>query len=1582
MDALHIAVMLGNLHQVKSLVENSEDSVSGPIPIDLESESDIQIAGKSCSKGDTPLDCAIKNGQLEIVSYLHKQGAKGGKNGSLERALHLATENKHFETASYVLMNYELDEKFGSETILMFKELEPLIKIYLRPASSGSDGSTQLINRFIYDKFDLSSKRTIGVDFSIKTKDINDVFIKYQFWDAGGFSAYDEMQHLYFRDSIGLVYCIELGSIDFDKIDSNITRAKDCLDNCVIFLVITKTDRSKNSNDYHADIEKLKQKYPDYPILMTSALTGEGVNQAFNVIMQKTLAFYLRKNLGENNIATEPDDLNLQFIETYNKALAGDASAQFQIFQLYYNGSEGVAKNEEIALQWLKKAADGGSFEAILFLAYEQQGFGREFYNFICELEELIKKNQGEDHLMSWIIKSAVEKRPGSEFILGIVFLFGLGNFEIDRKKALSLFKSINILGQYNLLFKFEELEQGNAQYQYEFASLYLDSASRPPDLFTTSEQKSITAAFELLHMAALQGHTESQYMLATMYEEGRGVESCIIKAVEWYAKAAQSGHLNARYKLATICFSYKKDNAEEWLEKSVRQNKTNVLYELADLYVNWGISTPASDDSVEDYQIFNESDAQHWQYYAFVSLGGLHLDERTDLSMQCYGKAAKLLCSMESVIDDDEQEMMIWLKKSADKGNAAAQFMLGKILATTNQHYQNDDQARKYFKLASDNHHQAAQKYLENINVKLQLINRIKASDFAAQHNLAMIYLYGSLVVPRNEMKAFELFNLAADSKYIPSQLILSELYRQGKGVRKSKEKADEWRSKALSQIANGAHYNDAEICYFLGRAYFDGIYIEKNSQLALQHLQLAADLGHKSAGHYLKYLEKSDSGKTTVLRRTSSLPTIKQVVQSRSRSFSIPQYIKSRSSTTVYSIHGAHDTFEYSAAQPDSTGSEQPLKKRIAELESQLAQKHKSLEDAQLSFENLISINQELTAENVHLNRVNNTRVQEQANEAKKNDREKFLAKKILQSDERVREDNNRLSEENLLQKREYEKALELHHEEKVALLKKLEQLQNNLTEAQNKNASLEAENELFKQEKGELSERLVQTINTLASIQDQHLMAQQLIESTRAALQEQITLNEIKDQEAEAEAKSTRENIRILEQRLTFSEAQAAEKAQALDELEKRIQALQQHSTHDEELALLKKKAQQLINEKNQLELENQHLSQLCSELKTRLQTLEDQRVILQQQGETGGHNLTQLKRDLEAARENLKNREHELRTKVKSAEKAEESLRKAKADVEHRMELLNIHLNLFKKHGVTPKEHAFQKFLMEVKRIIPNTQPAILCYFSYAWEDQSNDAGKAANILIQNYLLRLQRDLKTLGIVSSFLDIASMSGDTTACMLKNIEKCNRFLVIGTERMQSRAVNPDTNVGKEWAAIKLRMQDDPNAVIPVLYQGNFTNTPPYTNAFPPGIERNLIRDCRQGDNYYDFMAKLRDPLSFIQALFGIHVNGINENILQDYQNLWEKLQADFKIIDNDEEIALLKLQQSVPSYAAPTISSANHANSNRSSTQKGVNSIWKGKAPLGINKNISQPSSSSSSSSTSTSSSSTSSGHATFK
>lgn len=203
--------------------------------------------------------------------------------------------------------------------------------------------------------------------------------------------------------------------------------------------------------------------------------------------------------------------------------------------------------------------------------------------------------------------------------------------------------------------------------------------------------------------------------------------------------------------------------------------------------------------------------------------------------------------------------------------------------------------------------------------------------------------------------------------------------------------------------------------------------------------------------------------------------------------------------------------------------------------------------------------------------------------------------------------------------------------------------------------------------------------------------------------------------------------------------------------------------------------------------------------------------------------------------------------------------------------------------------------FTKFLNETAQFLPASRRP-MCFISYAWEDNSTQAGRDSNEAWHKKLSRIKNDLERLG-AKVFLDIYNMHGHMPAQMKDNIEKSDFIILIGTPRLMARLNGPrPTNVKFEWGLIKEKMRLSPHCLIPLLFEGSFAT------AFPAEVSNDqLVLDMSKDDAHEPIMANLANPLGIIPNIFGIHHMAPTDLIMQRYRTSSERLELAFRQIDS---------------------------------------------------------------------------------
>ncbi|EGG15346.1 Rab GTPase [Cavenderia fasciculata] len=159
-------------------------------------------------------------------------------------------------------------------------EYDMLLKI-LVIGDSGVGKSCMLL-RFADNRFTDSYISTIGVDFCIRTIELDGKRIKLQIWDTAGQERFKTITTSYYRGAHGLIIVYDITSMDsFNSIKRWLIDVDRFASPSVLKLIVgNKCDlNNKRAVDF-----KIAKKFSDelnIPILETSAKDSTGIDEAF-----------------------------------------------------------------------------------------------------------------------------------------------------------------------------------------------------------------------------------------------------------------------------------------------------------------------------------------------------------------------------------------------------------------------------------------------------------------------------------------------------------------------------------------------------------------------------------------------------------------------------------------------------------------------------------------------------------------------------------------------------------------------------------------------------------------------------------------------------------------------------------------------------------------------------------------------------------------------------------------------------------------------------------------------------------------------------------------------------------------------------------------------------------------------------------------------------------------------------------------------------------------------------------------------------------------------------------------------------
>ncbi len=147
-------------------------------------------------------------------------------------------------------------------------------------------GKTSLFEQFLYSKFSQKYLTTIGVKVDKKVLNINGKELSMIIWDIAGEVKQDKVPNSYFLGTSAIIYVFDVTrKSTYEELEEDIAHIKKMLPTGITAIVGNKIDLVDDGF-----IEELKQNIPLPWDILTSAKTGDNVEQLFHDIGIKLLA--------------------------------------------------------------------------------------------------------------------------------------------------------------------------------------------------------------------------------------------------------------------------------------------------------------------------------------------------------------------------------------------------------------------------------------------------------------------------------------------------------------------------------------------------------------------------------------------------------------------------------------------------------------------------------------------------------------------------------------------------------------------------------------------------------------------------------------------------------------------------------------------------------------------------------------------------------------------------------------------------------------------------------------------------------------------------------------------------------------------------------------------------------------------------------------------------------------------------------------------------------------------------------------------------------------------------------------------
>jgi len=202
---------------------------------------------------------------------------------------------------------------------ISLKKYDYIFKLLL--IGDSGTGKSSILNRFSDDTFNPAFISTIGIDFKVKTIEIDNYKIKLQIWDTAGQERFRAITSAYYRGSIGIFLVYDITSQkSFDDVKSWLHNIKLHNDEKMLITLIGNKSDLQNKRVITTKMGNNFAKENDLDFYEASAKNNENIDQIFTTTSKKILYEIIKPEKTSRNI-TNANQSNKIVVKSENKLL-------------------------------------------------------------------------------------------------------------------------------------------------------------------------------------------------------------------------------------------------------------------------------------------------------------------------------------------------------------------------------------------------------------------------------------------------------------------------------------------------------------------------------------------------------------------------------------------------------------------------------------------------------------------------------------------------------------------------------------------------------------------------------------------------------------------------------------------------------------------------------------------------------------------------------------------------------------------------------------------------------------------------------------------------------------------------------------------------------------------------------------------------------------------------------------------------------------------------------------------------------------------------------------------------------------
>ncbi|CCD26082.2 Rab family GTPase YPT1 NDAI_0G03050 [Naumovozyma dairenensis CBS 421] len=207
----------------------------------------------------------------------------------------------------------------------MNSEYDYLFKLLL--IGNSGVGKSCLLLRFSDDTYTNDYISTIGVDFKIKTVELDGKTVKLQIWDTAGQERFRTITSSYYRGSHGIIIVYDVTDQDsFDGVKMWLQEIDRYATSTVLKLLVGNKCDLEDKRVVEYDVAKEFADSNKMPFLETSALNSTNVEEAFLTMARQIKESMNQQKMEDSNAASKGGDKNSNVNLTGGQSLTNSSS--------------------------------------------------------------------------------------------------------------------------------------------------------------------------------------------------------------------------------------------------------------------------------------------------------------------------------------------------------------------------------------------------------------------------------------------------------------------------------------------------------------------------------------------------------------------------------------------------------------------------------------------------------------------------------------------------------------------------------------------------------------------------------------------------------------------------------------------------------------------------------------------------------------------------------------------------------------------------------------------------------------------------------------------------------------------------------------------------------------------------------------------------------------------------------------------------------------------------------------------------------------------------------------------------------